>query len=206
MAWRMDLVYSTPRHGKVEPHSPCPLAIGRPSRVRRQYIDGIKFFDDVSPGEELALGSYDFTDDNLSTFRTKYETATSGPSTLPHGGTVSPAAGLHVTSAWMQCLVRFYRQDALRLQRLGKPVPLLGPAAGIKHLRWHVPVHAGERIYYSTWAERKLEISSHRGWSLLIAGAEGKNAMGQVVVSFYPQILLQRSSSNLHSIVPAASS
>jgi acyl dehydratase len=92
----------------------------------------------------------------------------------------------------MQCIVRYYRQEARRLLKAGKPVPLLGPAAGVKHMRWHAPVRAGEIITFSTWAERKMVIASHGEWGLLIAGAEGIDPRGEVVVSFYPQLLLQR--------------
>lgn len=193
LSWRMDCILPRRSTG-AKGRRPCPMRSERPARVRRRLADhAIKFFDDVAAGDEIALGCYAFTADRVGTFRTRYGDALSrriGLTTAVSGGL---AHEWHVVSAWMQCLVRYYRLQSERLRREGKPVPLLGPAAGVKHLRWHAPVRAGEVISFSTWAERKLDIASHGDWGLLIAGAEGVNARGEIVVSFYPQMLLQRS-------------
>lgn len=196
VSWRMDCII--PRREPATSATPqaCPLRSERPARVHRVNGDqAIRFFDDVAPGDEIALGAYAFTPDCIGSFRARYGAALSGRIGFATDVCTGFAHDWHVVSAWMHCIVRYYRLQSEQLRREGKPVPLLGPAAGVKHLRWHAPVRAGEVISFTTWAERKLDIASHGDWGLLIAGAEGVNANGEIVVSFYPQMLLQRSRS-----------
>lgn len=165
----------------------------RVARVRRRRGDhAIKFFDDVEVGDEIDLGDYTFTNERVAAFRDLCESNPQCPARHAADLLAERVHDWHVVSAWMHSIVRYYRLHSERLHRSGNPVPLLGPAAGVKHLRWHAPVRVGETISYSTWAERKLGIATREDWGLLIAGAEGVNAAGQTVVSFYPQMLLQR--------------
>lgn len=196
VSWRMDCIVPRREPATATRRPACPMRSERRARVHRVRGDhAIKFFDDVAAGDEIALGSYAFTADRVGSFRTRHTDVHSGRIGLTTGVSTRFAHDWHVVSAWMHCIVRYYRLQSERLRSTGRPVPLLGPAAGVKHLRWHAPVRAGEVISYVTWAERKLEIASHSDWGLLIAGAEGVNAKGEVVVSFYPQMLLQRSPS-----------
>ena len=71
-------------------------------------------------------------------------------------------------------------------------LPRLGPAAGVKHLRWHAPVVVGDTLTFRGWAERKIVLATQKEWGLLVVGAEGVDQSGRLVVSFYPQMLLER--------------
>ncbi|MEW5965128.1 MAG: MaoC/PaaZ C-terminal domain-containing protein [Pseudomonadota bacterium] len=168
----------------------CPIRRARPARASRRAGDhGIKFFEDVAPGDEIDLGDYAFDRERIRSFRATYDGA---PIAVSSRNEALTASVWHVTAAWMHCIVRYYAHHALQLSQRGRPVPILGPAAGVKHLRWHRPVGPGETISYRAWAERKIEIASHEDWGLLVVGAEGVNANGDPVVSFYPQMLLER--------------
>lgn len=192
--WRTDCI--VPRRNPSSGYGacagrPCGGRIARASRVRADH--GIKFFDDVGIGDDIDLGCYAFTEERVGAFLERYGSVGQFPS-HDHGFASDQRIGQwHIVSAWMHCIVRYYRQHAERLRRRCESVPLLGPAAGVKHLRWHAPVRVGELISFSTWAERKIEISTRDSWGLLVAGAEGVNAAGTKVVSFYPQMLLQKS-------------
>lgn len=193
MRWRMDcLVHAA---GVLSGDWPpadagCPVRKAREPRViRRPGEHGIKFFEHVEPGDEIDLGSYAFAAAAVRDFRARYDGASSGASGDP--ARVSP---WHITAAWMHCIVRYYGHHADLLTRRGERVPMLGPAAGVKHIRWHKPVRAGDTISFRAWAERKVEIATHDDWGLLVVGAEGMNERGDAVVSFYPQMLLERSS------------
>lgn len=170
----------------------CPMRQARPARAaRRGGVHGIKFFDDVAQGDEIDLGAYAFSPERIRDFRANYDSAPFAAATRCE---VPTASAWHLTAAWMHCIVRYYAHHARQLSERGRPVPRLGPAAGVKHLRWHRPVRCGETIAFRAWAERKIEIASHQDWGLLVVGAEGVNRNGDPVVSFYPQMLLERAS------------
>lgn len=193
MRWGMDCLVRPATGGSCEPPRPadCPMRLPRPARVKRKGLDcGIKFFEDVQPGDEIDLGVYRFTAEAIRDFRSRYDSAPQAD----RAALALAASPWHLTAAWMQCIVGYYERHAQALQARRMPVPTLGPAAGLKHLRWHRPVRAGEMISYRAWAERKIEIASHRDWGLLVVGAQGVNEIGEAVVTFYPQMLLERAS------------
>jgi acyl dehydratase len=199
MRWRMDCLLQGPgeRDGERSRPMDCPMRKARPARaMRKEGYCGIKFFEDVDAGDQIDLGDYLFTASAIRDFRASYDGTPQNP--LDHGRSGFTASGWHVTAAWMHCIVRTYERHANALRARQQPVPVLGPAAGVKHLRWHRPVHANETISYRAWAERKIEIASHKDWGLLVVGAEGVNQRGETVVSFYPQMLLERTGRHRH--------
>jgi acyl dehydratase len=157
--------------------------------LRRHRIDAIRFFEDIEIGDEIDLGEYNFGTAEVAEYRRLVGQQGDERASDPSRDVVP---NWHLPSAWMQCMVRYYEGEAARLEACGEPVPRLGPAAGIKQLRWHRRVGIGERIAFRGWAERKISIPSQKHWGLLVVGAEGLDAAGKVVVSFYPQMLLER--------------
>lgn len=167
----------------------CCFRHGREARAtRRRRIHAIRFFEDVEIGDEIYLGDYEFGNAEVHDFlqRAGFE----AQDREPYDHDLVPS--WHLPSAWMQCMVSYYERETIRLQACGRPVPRLGPAAGIKQLRWHRPIAVGETITFRGWAERKISIPSQKHWGLLVVGAEGIDPSGKVVVSFYPQMLLER--------------
>lgn len=195
MQWRMSCLIAPPTDPRREIPQDCPIRKGRAARVLPRPGDhAIKYFEDVAPGDEIELGEYAFTMDRIADFRARYGPGSAHDETIHSGiayGGRETALAWHVTAVWMHCIVRYYEHQAARLRREAKPVPLLGPAVGVKHLRWHLPVGLGETITFRAWAERKMEIS-RPDWGLLVVGAVGENRRGDTVVSFYPQMLLER--------------
>lgn len=157
-----------------------------PLRPRRR-VCSVSFFEQVETGDEIDLGTYTFTDRNIAEFTTL--TGLIDSRTGDHSTQVN---AWHLTAAWMQRIVAYYHGQTERLGRAGTSVPLLGPASGVKHLRWHRRVRSGDVIHFLSWAERKLDLPSHGSWGLLACGAEGIDASGRIVVSFNPQLLLGR--------------
>jgi acyl dehydratase len=204
LRWQADCIFRRGNEVQQPDAANCSLRRGHRSRVsRRSKIDFIKFFDDIAEGDTIELGEYAFTGNRIADFRQQYFTGGLSRERCERAisSCAAPtAAGWHVAAAWMHCIVRSYGWQSERLRRLGRPVPLLGPAAGIRHLRWHAPVRAGTVISFRAWAERKLEISSHPDWGLLVVGAEGLDSRRKPVVSFYPLMLLQRSPRTSHSL------
>jgi len=168
----------------------CGFRIGRQGRAERRHrINAIRFFEDVEIGDDIDLGEYTFGAAEVADYEQRVgierdvRASAAGRDDVP---------GWHLPSAWMQCMVHYYERETIRLTACEQPVPRLGPAAGIKRLCWHRPVRVGETIAFRGWAERKIAIPSQKHWGLLVVGAEGVDAAGQLVISFYPQMLLER--------------
>jgi acyl dehydratase len=123
------------------PIAPCALRSVRPSRVMSRPGEHlIKFFEDVHLGDEIALGSYAFYPRDVRIFERLVvvggnQAARRGPAHV---------RGWNVVAGWMRLIVAYYRQRAAELSVAGRPVPRLGPAAGLRWLRWLAPVSMGE--------------------------------------------------------------
>jgi acyl dehydratase len=190
LRWSFQVLFGD-RRSSIPAH--CAL---RAARARR--VDGrpgehlIKYFEDVRRGDEIALGSYTFGPESVGVFE----------SIVARGREQAPRAGSHrvqarvqswnVVAGWMSLIVAYYERRAAELADAGLPVPRLGPAIGVKWLRWLAPVSVGERISFRGWVEHKVNAAGAGEWGLLVAGTEGYNDAGEVVISFYPQFLLER--------------
>lgn len=168
----------------------CSFRKGRKARsATRHPITDIPFFEQIEIGDEIDIGDYLFGPSEIEEFVTRTSNAaTSARSGSPY----SCVPAWHVPAAWMQCMVRHYETTTAKPTASTDAFPRLGPAAGFKQLRWHRPIAVGEVISFRGWAERKLVIPSQKDWGLLVVGAEGLDARGDIVLSFYPQMLLER--------------
>lgn len=167
----------------------------RPRVPRRRGGHLVRYFEEVELGDEIELGSFDFTPTAMASYSRMIQSVcgdSNSPSPSPATLRGHVVSGWHVVSAWMRKVIDYYQAEADWLAKHSRPVPLLGPAAGARSLSWCKPVRAGETIAFSSWAEHKIEIGTSSDWGLLVAGAEGVNQDGEIVVSFYPLFLLQK--------------
>lgn len=189
---RMQLSFITSEIDEPGFESParCSFRSGRKARnsVRHQ-ICAIPFFEQIEIGDEIDLGEYTFGPAEIEEFLIHTGDYGAG---IRREVSYSRVPAWHVPAAWMQCMVRRYEAMTSRYKVGMEPYPRLGPAAGFKGLRWHRSVSIGEVIAFRGWAERKLVIPSQQDWGLLVVGAEGIDNKGNTVVSFYPQMLLER--------------
>jgi acyl dehydratase len=166
-----------------------------PRTERRPGGHLVRYFEEVELGDEIALGHYDFTEAAVKSYSSIVDgrDEISAPEAQAHA---EPPPGIannwHVIGAWMRGIVDYYHTECEWLAARQRPVPVLGPAAGAHALSWCTPVRIGDRITFTSWAEHKVHLGTSSEWGLLIAGAEGVNQDGEVVVSFYPQFLLQK--------------
>ncbi|RTL68590.1 MAG: hypothetical protein EKK41_15450 [Hyphomicrobiales bacterium] len=196
MRWRMDCVLATREARPLNGTLDCEMRQPRCTRIQRQSrFSGLKFFEDIEIGDELDLGSYALTSARCATFRRH---TLVGDSSRPDEGRRDTVPLWLIPSAWMHCIVRYYDGQSASARKEHRNFPRLGPAAGVRHLRWRREVSIGEVLSFRAWAERKLEIGGRHDWGLLVAGAEALDAAGACVATFYPQLLLERrDSSNL---------
>lgn len=188
--WSCHMLFGRPTHErKAIAHTPAALCEARRPRptkaTSRPGEHFIKYFEDVLCGDETELGSYVFDSPNVAMF----ESLLAGDCKWPEEARVS---GWHVMAAWMSLIIEYYERQARRLAAAGLPVPTLGPATGLKWLRWLTPVSIGDQVTFRSWVEHKVNAAGTGRWGLLVAGGEGRNGRGELVVSFYPQFLLER--------------
>ena len=189
--WSGQMLFGRPPHdrtaGPRRPTSRCE--VGRPRRTKVAARPGdhfIRYFEDVACGDEAELGSYTFDPRKVRLF----ERIVCAKPRLHAQGHVDD---WNVVAACMRRIVDYYQRQAARLAAARHPIPLLGPATGVKWLRWPAPVSIGDQINFRGWVEHKINVVGTGRWGLLVAGAEGRNRRGELVVSFYPQFLLERS-------------
>lgn len=169
--------------------TPAPgCKVGRPRSTNAASRPGdhfVKYFEDAVRGDEAELGSYAFDARNVELF----ERIVCGE---PRARTQGRVKGWNVMAACMRVVMEYYERQAARLAAAYHPVPLLGPAMGLRWARWLAPVSIGDRISFRGWVEHKVSAAGTGRWGLLVAGVEGRNGRGELVVSFYPQFLLER--------------
>jgi acyl dehydratase len=170
--------------------------VNRTARASR--VDGrpgehlIKYFEDVHRGDEIALGSYIFGPESVGIFESIIASDRKQAACAELRCAQAHVQGWNVVAGWMSLIVAYYERRAAELADAGLPVPRLGPAIGLRWLRWLAPVSVGERISFRGWVEHKVDAAGAGEWGLLVAGTEGYNDAGELVVSFYPQFLLER--------------
>lgn len=188
----LDLIIGHSADASAIGSQDCRLRRPRPVRVQRNpREDVIRFFEEIDIGDEAVLGTYTFDKSNVEMFRALTLSQPKRPGGMAGAGQQT-VPNWHVPAAWMECMMRYYEDESGRFAARGQAIPRLGPAAGVKHLRWMRQVRIGESLLFRGWAERKMEISSQKDWGLLVVGAEGVDSLGNVVTSFCSQMLIER--------------
>ncbi len=157
------------------------------------------FFEDLTVGDVLELGTFQFTKDAILDFAEKFDPlpfhldegeAKAGP----YGGLSAP--GWQVSAAWMPCMYRTLVERTKTQIAMGKPVAKLGPSPGLKNIKWLKPVFAGETIAY-TFEVTDLRTSNSRPqWGILTMLCSGRNLDDEPVMQFESSVFVERANRN----------
>ncbi|MDX0785837.1 dehydratase [Sinorhizobium medicae] len=99
------------------------------------------------------------------------------------------ASGWHTSAGWMQCFLRFWKEEARRLAAEGLHAPKLGPSPGFKELQWLKPVYAGDTITYAVTLLEARIVASRPGWRINTILCEGENQHGEPVIRFESKVI-----------------
>lgn len=99
------------------------------------------------------------------------------------------ASGWHTSAGWMQCFLRFWKDESRRLAAEGLHAPTLGPSPGFKELRWLKPVYAGDTITYAVTLLEARIVASRPGWRINTILCEGENQHGEPVIRFESKVI-----------------
>lgn len=151
-----------------------------------------RYYEDLTIGLRYELGSYTFTKENIRSFSSRFAPVPfhSSAEVAEQGlfGSIA-AVGFHICCAWMPCFLKTLEQHQTQRLNAGEILPEIGPGAGLKNIRWHIPVHAGDVVSYSVEVKALRDLKSKPGWGLVTVFSQGHNQRGACVVSFESSML-----------------
>ena len=155
-----------------------------------------KFFEDIRIGEQELLGSHTFSVEEIIGFAQRYDPQpfhidAERAATSFYGGLI--ASGWHTASICMKLWVTHEQaQKKLTAPAPGERQPQMGPSPGIRDLRWHVPVRAGDTLSFSARIVEKTELRSRPQWGLVASRFSGVNQDGKQAISYSGQVFVER--------------
>jgi acyl dehydratase len=152
------------------------------------------YFDEVTLGQAIGLGAYEFTSDNVRRFKEQFAPV---PFHLDDDAAAKGlfgqqvAVGFHLCAAWMPLFVAMNTQERSRLSSQGKVLPDIGAGFGIFDIQWPSPVIVGDTIHYRTTIADKKDLNSKPTWGLVEVFNEGLRNH-QTVVQFTSKLLVAK--------------
>jgi acyl dehydratase len=155
----------------------------------------MRYFDDIAPGDRLALGSHTFTAAEIKAFAAQFDPQPfhmdEAAAARSHFGALC-ASGWHTIAVWMRLRVLYgRREDAERAAR-GEVIAKLGPSPGFRELKWLKPVYAGDTVAFASEVVEKRASQRRPGWGLIFARNTAANQNGELVMSFIGSGFVER--------------
>ena len=155
----------------------------------------MRYFEDVVVGERTALGQHTFTAEEIKTFAERFDPQPfhldEAAAAASHFGALV-ASGWHTAAVWMRLMVAARRREADAARARGEPVPALGPALGMRELKWLKPVYADDTVDYASEIVETRASRTRPGLGLLSILSTGVNQRGEPVISFISTTFLER--------------
>lgn len=143
-----------------------------------------RWFEELTDGEEFALGSHTFSLEEIRQFCAEYD---------PQYFHVDPEQARHSTyggiiaSGWLTvCVGHRLMVDALfaeekRLRDMGREPGVSGPSPGVNKMQFKAPVRPGDTVTYKLIVTGKRPSKSIPGWGLLFNQLDAHNQDGELV-------------------------
>lgn len=154
------------------------------------------FFDEMTVGDRMELGSFHFSADAIIAFAREFDpqpfhlSEEDGRKSL-FGGLA--ASGWHTAAVWMKLMVaQRQRENDARAAR-GEPAIIAGPSPGFRDLKWIKPVMAGDTVTYVSEVSSLRESASRPQWGLVEIVNTGTNQRGELVYSFVGTVFFPKS-------------
>jgi acyl dehydratase len=144
------------------------------------------YFEDHEVGQSAAIGSYRFTRDAIIAFARDYDPQ---PFHLDEVAAAASlfgglcASGWHTVSASMRVLIDYREGLRAAARARGDAIPPLGLGAGVRELRWKLPVRPDDVIAF-TFAVQATRGTRRPEWGLVTGAVTGANQDGREVCSY----------------------
>jgi acyl dehydratase len=174
-----------------------PFGGERPEQAAFRDVpsDTLRFYDELSLGDRIDLGSRTFTEDDIITFAKAFDPqffhvdpALAKVSIF--GGLI--ASGWHTAAGWMGQMVACRTAAAVASLARGERPARLGPSPGFRQLRWIKPVFAGDTIHYTSAIHEMRPSASRPAWGIVRHYNTGTNQRGELVFSFIGSVFWER--------------
>jgi len=138
-------------------------------------------------GQNLVIGSYMFTAEEITDFARKYDPQpfhldSEAAKKSVFGGLC--ASGWHTTAVFMKLNVASIVKATKEALKRDETPPTFGPSPGFENLKWSKPVYAGDTITYKRLVHAIRPLASRPGWSMLTMTTSAHNQNGEEVLSF----------------------
>jgi len=102
------------------------------------------------------------------------------------------ASGWHSAVVWMRLMVDQRRRSGEAARARGERVAAMGPALGLRELKWLKPVFAEDTIDYASEVIEARVSASKPGLGLISIRSTGVNQRGEPVISFVSTTFVER--------------
>jgi acyl dehydratase len=155
----------------------------------------MKYFEDVRVGDTVEVGRHTFNAEEIKGFARRFDPQLfhldEVAAERSHFGALC-ASGWHTAVVWMRLMVDHRRGLAEIARARGEPVAGIGPALGLRDLKWLKPVYVGDTIVYKTEVVETRLSSSRSGSGLMTILSTGVNQNGEPVISFLSTTFVER--------------
>lgn len=144
-------------------------------------------------GETFQLGSHTFHPEEIIAFARKFDPQPFHLSEEAARNSVFGklcASGWHTASMWARFNAAGLAVAVERSKRFGEPIEI-GPAAGLKNLKWLKPVYAGDAIAFTRMPQTHRTLASRPGWHMLNSLCEAVKEGGEVAMRFEAEVLVK---------------
>lgn len=143
-----------------------------------------RWFENIVLGEEFALGTHSFTQDEIIRFASAYDPqyfhVDLDLATYSHFGGIV-ASGWHTAAVGHRKMVDTLEAEEARLRAQGETPGVSGPSPGGSKIEFPNPVRPGDTIAYTLSVYDKRASNSLPGWGLLFNRMTGINQRGEPV-------------------------
>ena len=155
----------------------------------------MKYFDDIKVGDTIEVGRYTFAAEDIKSFARRFDPqlfhVDEEAAAKSHFGALC-ASGWQTAAVWMRLMVDYRRGQAEAAIARGEPVAGMGPALGLRDLRWLKPVYVGDTITYSSEVIELRPSGSRPERGLMTIISTGVNQNGEPVISFQSTTFVER--------------
>ena len=155
----------------------------------------MKFYEDISVGETYSAGRHTFGADEIKAFARRFDPqlfhVDEEAAARSHFGALC-ASGWHTAVTCMRLTVDHRRRLAEQAHARGARPARVGPALGLRELKWLKPVYIGDTIDYASEVVEARASNSRRGFGLLTLRSTGVNQEGEMVISFLSTVFVER--------------
>ena len=155
----------------------------------------MKFFEDIQVGERIAIGRHTFSAAEIKAFAARFDPQPfhldEAAAQSSHFGALV-ASGWHSAVVWMRLMVDQRRRLGEAARAGGERVAAMGPALGLRELKWLKPVFAEDTIDYASEVIEARVSASKPGLGLISIRSTGVNQRGEPVITFVSTTFVER--------------